>query len=90
MPRLANISGKKAVQGFVLFVVGLLVGGIVRHSTKSLGSSSAGLLSTVAWYAIVIFTGLFQGGLCVELHHPDTIDTSSIWSHKTSQTSSSG
>ncbi len=58
------------VIGFVGLVVANLVSDIVRHSSVSLGGSSSNLLSTVARYAIVLFTTLVvlnQLGIAADL-----------------------
>ena len=47
-----------AVIGFIGMILASIVRDVVKHSAKGLGSASAGLLSTVASYAVVIFTGL--------------------------------
>jgi len=47
-----------AVIGFIGMVTAGIVRDVVKHSAKGLGSASAGLLSTVASYAVSVFTGL--------------------------------
>lgn len=58
------------VIGFVGLVVANLVADIVQHSSHSLGGSSSSLLSTVARYALVLFTALVvlnQLGIAADL-----------------------
>ncbi len=58
------------VIGFVGLVVANLVGDIVKHSSASLGGTSSNLLSTVARYALVLFTALVvlnQLGIAADL-----------------------
>jgi hypothetical protein len=46
------------VIGFIGMVAATIVRDIIMHSAKGLGSASAGILSTIAWYAVVAFTSL--------------------------------
>lgn len=58
------------VVGFVGLVVANLVSEIVKHASVGLGSSSSNLLSTVARYALVLFTTLVvlnQLGIAADL-----------------------
>lgn len=58
------------VMGLVGIVVGNLVSDLVRHSAKSLGAHAAGSLSTLARYAIFVFTALIvlhQLGVAADL-----------------------
>lgn len=58
------------VMGLVGIVVGNLVADVVRHGSKSMGSQSTGSLSSLARYAIYIFTGLLvlhQLGVAADL-----------------------
>lgn len=58
------------VIGFVGLVVANLVADIVKHASAGLGSQSANLLSTVARYALVLFTALVvlnQLGIAADL-----------------------
>jgi len=47
-----------AVIGFIGMIAAAIVRDLVKHSAKGLGSQSAGALSTVASYAVIIFTAL--------------------------------
>lgn len=58
------------VISFIGLIAAGLVSDLVKHSSKNLGSKSAGTLSTFAQYAIVIFTGLLvlnQLGVAADL-----------------------
>lgn len=58
------------VIGLVGVVVGNLVSDVVRHGAKGLGAHSSGSLSTLARYAIFVFTGLIvlhQLGVAADL-----------------------
>lgn len=58
------------VVGFVGLVIANLVSELVKHASAGLGSSSSNLLSTVARYALVLFTTLIvlnQLGIAADL-----------------------
>lgn len=58
------------IVGFVGFVIANLVSEVVSHGVKGLGASSAGVLATVARYAILFFTALIvlhQLGVAADL-----------------------
>ncbi|TSC85452.1 MAG: hypothetical protein G01um10147_1150 [Microgenomates group bacterium Gr01-1014_7] len=59
-----------AVIAFIGLVIANLVNDVVKHASKSLGSSSANLLGTITRYAIVFFTVLIvlnQLGVAADL-----------------------
>lgn len=56
--------------GFIGVVVAGLAQDLVKHSAKGLGSSSIGTLSSLAYYSVVVFTGLIilnQLGVAADL-----------------------
>lgn len=56
--------------GFIGVVIAGLAQDLVKHSAKGLGSSSVGTLSSLAYYSVVVFTGLIilnQLGVAADL-----------------------